>query len=552
MGRGRREVDRERAGAWRRRALRRRRCRPTHRRPRPDRPLARLLLPCAMRLVRRLHHRSFVCRRPEAVVPLAAAPGTGTAPPRPISRASPSPPSPRAPAESRARSGASIGRSPRATGRAPSGCSSTPSSGSRNSPALLKTLAGVFLMDRKPLNAAIALKKAEALEPLDTAGALSAGARLRRHGARRLGAPRARTARGRAARDRPLSLLARPPRLRRRTIRRGDAPLRGGDRARPDVRPGVRQSRPVPTRRSISPSRRSRSIARPFGSIAVGVEPSPWPPLNLGILLRTRGAADEAEAALSRGAHLRSPASPARTISSASCSRIPSAPTQRVQSLERAAQADPAYPEPHYALVAPLSPAGTDRASRRGAATFQRLKAPPRPPDSCQRPRSSMSRFGIGLVQVAPRDRFARAGDSTCCAQSAPAASLAPRATLRSSAICSAKDDRGGAHAVASALATCPQIRRCTISPASSSAQRGESASAESHFLTAIRLAPRRAGAVHQPGPALSGTFRTDPGRARESARRLSAPARVRSGQPRRPVPGGPAARARRRVQRTR
>ena len=35
------------------------------------------------------------------------------------------------------------------------------------SPELLKLLAGVFMRDRKPLNAAIAIKKAEALGPLD-------------------------------------------------------------------------------------------------------------------------------------------------------------------------------------------------------------------------------------------------------------------------------------------------------------------------------------------------------------------------------------------------
>src|SRR3954468_3122687 len=35
------------------------------------------------------------------------------------------------------------------------------------SPSLLEVLATVFLIDRKPLNAAIALKKAEAIRPLD-------------------------------------------------------------------------------------------------------------------------------------------------------------------------------------------------------------------------------------------------------------------------------------------------------------------------------------------------------------------------------------------------
>ena len=56
---------------------------------------------------------------------------------------------------------------------------------------LLTQIAGVFMMDRKPLNAAIALKKAEALGPLDNARAAAACAGLHRDEARRLGASRA-------------------------------------------------------------------------------------------------------------------------------------------------------------------------------------------------------------------------------------------------------------------------------------------------------------------------------------------------------------------------
>ena len=48
---------------------------------------------------------------------------------------------------------------------APKNCSWPPSSGRPDSPGLLSVLGGVFLIEKKPLNAAIAIKKAEALAP---------------------------------------------------------------------------------------------------------------------------------------------------------------------------------------------------------------------------------------------------------------------------------------------------------------------------------------------------------------------------------------------------
>ncbi len=128
--------------------------------------------------------------------------------------------------------------------------------------------------------------------------AAAAGAGLHRDETRRLGAARARTPRpGRARqRDLPRYWLAR-------------LDYDGGQYASaiaPPAGTSWHRRRRLParttiwvsaTKRSIRQTRRSRTTARPCGSIACDKEaPSAWPALNLGILLRTRGEMEEAEA----------------------------------------------------------------------------------------------------------------------------------------------------------------------------------------------------------------------------------------------------------------
>jgi tetratricopeptide (TPR) repeat protein len=121
-----------------------------------------------------------------------------------------------------------------------------------------------------------------------------------------------------------------------------------------------------------------------------------------------------------------------------------------------------------------------------------------------------MSRFGIGLVQVLlVIASLAQAND--LLAQSAPAASLAPRATLQKIGDLMAKDDAAAADAIAMALATWPQDPALHNFAGVVSAQRGESASAESHFLTAIRLAPRAPAPYTNLGRLYQEQSRTDP-----------------------------------------
>jgi Flp pilus assembly protein TadD len=58
---------------------------------------------------------------------------------------------------------------------------------------------------------------------------------------------------------------------------------------------------------------------------------------------------------------------------------------EAVQSLERAAQADATYPEPHYALSRLYRRLGRADRAESELRLFQQLKAPPnRPPDSAK------------------------------------------------------------------------------------------------------------------------------------------------------------------------
>ena len=116
---------------------------------------------------------------------------------------------------------------------------------SPRSAALLKQIAGVFLADRRPLNAAIALKKAEALAPLDPESRFRLVLAYVAMGQREWARPELERLVAAAPDDRDLSLLARTARLRRRAVRRrGRAPAGGRD-PRPVVSPHVRQPRPL-------------------------------------------------------------------------------------------------------------------------------------------------------------------------------------------------------------------------------------------------------------------------------------------------------------------
>jgi tetratricopeptide (TPR) repeat protein len=244
------------------------------------------------------------------------------------------------------------------------------------STTLLKTLAGVFLMDRKPLNAAIALKKAEAIEPLDPPArfllVLAYVAMARGDWAR----PELE----RLALAQPAAALY-PYWLGRldydagqyaSAIRRFEAAIaldatfvRGFDNL------GLCHEALNQPEQAIARYREAVRLNR------LGGEPSPWPPLNLGILLRTRGATDEAEG-LFRESLAADPGFARAHYQLAAVLEDANRTDEALQSLERAARADPAYPEPHYALSRLYRRQGRAEQADAELRLFQRLRTPPR------------------------------------------------------------------------------------------------------------------------------------------------------------------------------
>jgi tetratricopeptide (TPR) repeat protein len=240
-----------------------------------------------------------------------------------------------------------------------------------NSPDLLKTLAGVFLMDRKPLNAAIALKKAEAIQPLDP------DSRLRL----------------------VLAYIA----------------LKRGDWARPELE---RLEKADPSNATyqywlgrldydagqyVSAVRRQRLVAtrdpgflRAFDNLGLcyealnqpeqaiveyreanrlnrlAMEKSAWPPLNLGILLRSRGELPEAERLFREAVGYEDGLAAAHYqlgVLLEQMERIDAA----IAELGRAAKADPSYAAPHYALARIYRRQGRTADAAAALATFQQL-----------------------------------------------------------------------------------------------------------------------------------------------------------------------------------
>jgi tetratricopeptide (TPR) repeat protein len=241
------------------------------------------------------------------------------------------------------------------------------------STALLRQIATVFLMDRKPLNAAIALKKAEAIAPLDARTRLQlamAYVAMRRGDWARPELERLAAAEpgnviypywlarldydaGQydSAIDRLKSVVARAPSFVRAHDNLGLCyeALNRADEAVPHYREAVRLNRIDEEARSV------------------------WPPLNLGILLRTRGELEEADALFREALGYDPRFAPAhyqRGILLEQSGRIDEA----VQALRRAADADRAYAEPHYALSRIYRRQGRVREADDELAAFQRLR----------------------------------------------------------------------------------------------------------------------------------------------------------------------------------
>ena len=236
---------------------------------------------------------------------------------------------------------------------------------------LLKVLGRVFLIDRKPLNAAVALKKAEAIQPLDAASrytlSLAYISMKRGDWARpeleRLTAADPENATyqywlGRLDYDagqyataiqRYGRVIAKDPSFVRAYDNLGlcyDA-LNQSDQAAVQYRKAVELNRRLPT-------------------------PDPWPVLNLGKLLRTQGDVDEAEA-LFREALRYNPRFPQAHYQLGVLLEHRGRMDEASVELLKAAELDPDYADPHYALMRIYQRQGRTAEAERALATFKRL-----------------------------------------------------------------------------------------------------------------------------------------------------------------------------------
>lgn len=240
------------------------------------------------------------------------------------------------------------------------------------SPDLLKFLAGIFMIDRKPLNAAIAIKKAEQFGELDEATrhalALAYIAMGRGDWARpeldRLAAsaPEDTTYQYWLARldydegfyasaiERLEAVITREPGFMRAHDNLGLCYEAQGlpDQAIPHFREAIRLNREAAVT-------------------------SPWPSLNLGILLRSRGKLDEAEQ-LFRESIRHDERFPQAHYELGALLEQTGRVDEAVEALTRAAALDDSYPQPHYALARIYRRQGRMAESREALAAFKRLQ----------------------------------------------------------------------------------------------------------------------------------------------------------------------------------
>ena len=237
---------------------------------------------------------------------------------------------------------------------------------------LLKMVAGVFMNEHKPLNAAIAIKKAETYGPLDADTrfqlvlayiSMGRGDWARPELERLIAADPSNTGyaywlarldydsgRYAAAIARLQTVVQREPTFVRAYDNLGLCyeALNQNDEAIRQYREAIRRTRE-------------------------GGEKWPWPFLNLGILLKNTGQTEEAEALLNEALQADPAFAPALyhlgTIMEGS-DRTDGA----VQTLLRAAAADPSYAEPHFALARIYRRQGRIADADAELATFQRLQ----------------------------------------------------------------------------------------------------------------------------------------------------------------------------------
>jgi tetratricopeptide (TPR) repeat protein len=277
---------------------------------------------------------------------------------------------------------------------------------------LLKTLATIFLIDRKPLNAAVAIKKAEALGPIDEATRFSltlAYISLQR-------GDWARPELERLAAAQPANVLYQYWLARldydagkyASAIQRLEGVVTRDPRfARAFDNLGLCYEAQNQPEQAILRYREAVRLNR-----AADVK-SPWPPLNLGSLLRRRGELVEAESLLKEAVSYQRQRGNGNARASANANANPNANVnanananandsgggvgdrdlaraeyelgvlleqrqrwnEALGELANAVKADPTYPEPHYVLARLYRRGNRPDQADEAIATFRRLRA---------------------------------------------------------------------------------------------------------------------------------------------------------------------------------
>jgi tetratricopeptide (TPR) repeat protein len=245
---------------------------------------------------------------------------------------------------------------------------------------LLTQIAGVFMLDRKPLNAAIALKKAEVLGPLDNPARLQLALAYIAMGRGDWARPELE----RLARDEPGNVIH-PYWLARLDYDAGQYESAVG-RLR-----GVVAASPAFARAHDNLGLCYEALHRPDEAIphyreAVRLNrldddttPSGWPALNLGILLRTRGELEEAER-LFREAVAHDQRLAQGHYHLGALLEQNGRTEEAISALRKAAALDADYAQPHYALSRIYRRQGRAAEADAALTTFKRLHAASREP----------------------------------------------------------------------------------------------------------------------------------------------------------------------------
>jgi tetratricopeptide (TPR) repeat protein len=236
---------------------------------------------------------------------------------------------------------------------------------------LLQVLGSVFLILRKPLNAAIAFKKAEALGALDDRSrfalvlsyiALNRGDWARPELERLVRADASNPAYqywlGRL--DYDASQYASAIRRFEAVIARDPSFVRAYDNL------GLCYEALNEPERALGHYRKAVTLNRAAES------PSSWPPLNLGTLLRQRGAVEEAEAVLREAVRYDDGMAEAHYQLGMALEQA-GRDADAAAALERAAQRNSEYAPTHYALARIYRRTGRADEAKRAMAVFERL-----------------------------------------------------------------------------------------------------------------------------------------------------------------------------------